>query len=165
VAAGERLDRLAVAGETFAALAEELHAARAELRRFAHGLHPIELSDAGLQAALTCLVDRSAVSVVVAAPAERFSSAVEAAAYFTCAEALTNAAKYAHASSATVRVTVEADDLVVRVADDGVGGADATRGSGLRGLADRVEALGGSLSVDSRHGAGTRVMARIPVAR
>jgi signal transduction histidine kinase len=100
----------------------------------------------------------------VNAPRERFPAAAESAAYFTCAEALTNVAKYAHASAASVRVSHARQRLTIAIGDDGIGGADPARGSGLRGLADRVEALGGRLEIDSPPGAGTRVTAEIPVS-
>ena len=88
--------------------------------------------------------------------------ALEAAAYFLCSEALANVAKYARASQATIRVTAKKELLTVEVSDDGVGGADPSAGSGLRGLADRVEALGGQLVVESPRGIGTRLVARLP---
>ncbi len=96
--------------------------------------------------------------------AGRFAAPIEAAAYFTVSEALTNVAKYAGDATAAVRVTVDDSSLVVEVRDDGIGGADAARGSGLRGLADRVEALDGRLSVESPQTVGTRVRAEIPLA-
>lgn len=95
-------------------------------------------------------------------PAGRFAPAAEAAAYFVCAESLTNVAKHAGASRARIRIAHERGRLTVVVADDGVGGADPSRSSGLRGLCDRIEALGGSLAVDSPPGGGTRVMAALP---
>jgi len=101
---------------------------------------------------------------VLDVPADRLPGAVETTAYFTVAEALTNVAKYAGASEATVRVACEDAELVVEVRDDGVGGADPGGGSGLSGLADRVEAVDGSLSVDSPPGEGTLVRAVLPLA-
>ena len=95
-------------------------------------------------------------------PDERLPAGVEAAAYYLVAEALTNVAKYAQASMASVRVLRENGHVIVEVSDDGIGGADARRGSGLRGLADRVEALDGRLDLDSPPGAGTRIRAEIP---
>jgi signal transduction histidine kinase len=94
---------------------------------------------------------------------ERLSTDVEAAAYYVVAESLTNIAKYAHASSADVEVRRDGDVLVVRVSDDGVGGADPARGSGLSGLADRVAVLDGTLAVESPRGKGTSVRAEIPL--
>jgi signal transduction histidine kinase len=143
----------------------ELDLALAELRELARGLHPAMLTDRGLGAAVEMLAGRSPVPVeIVDLPDERLPEPVEAAAYYLIAEALTNVAKYAHASA--VRVTVTAGDasVSVEVSDDGVGGADAAGGSGLRGLADRVEALGGSLELASPVGAGTSLRAEIPAA-
>jgi signal transduction histidine kinase len=97
-------------------------------------------------------------------PGQRLPAPVEAAAYYLIAEALTNVAKYAHASAVRVTVTATAALVVVEVADDGAGGADPDGGTGLRGLADRVEALGGSLAVSSPPGAGTALRAEIPLA-
>jgi signal transduction histidine kinase len=147
-----------------AGLAEELAAASEELRQFSHGIHPAVLSNAGLRPALRALCRRAAMPVELSVNIERrLPQSVEFAAYYVVAEALTNAAKHAHASLVTV--TVEADDVHVRlsVADNGVGGAD-TRGSGLLGLKDRVEALGGRMDVISRDGEGTTLMAEIPRA-
>ena len=95
-------------------------------------------------------------------PPARFAPAIEAAAYFVCAESLTNVAKHAGASQVRIGITQENGRLTVVVADDGTGGADPSRSSGLRGLSDRVEALGGRLAVDSPPGGGTRVMAELP---
>jgi signal transduction histidine kinase len=142
----------------------ESRAALEELRDLARGIHPAVLSDRGLAAALRELATRSAVPTeVVEAPEARLLPAVEATAYFVVAECLTNVGKYAKATSATVRVRPEVGRLVVEVVDDGIGGAEAVRGSGLRGLADRVGALNGSLEVASPPGHGTRVRAEIPL--
>jgi signal transduction histidine kinase len=142
----------------------ELADALAELRELARGIHPAVLTERGLGPALDGLASRAHVPVDVRElPGERLPAGVEAAAYYLVAEALTNVAKYARASAASVRVCVEDSQLLVEVADDGVGGADASRGSGIRGLADRVEALDGRLDVDSPPGAGTRVLAAIPL--
>jgi signal transduction histidine kinase len=142
----------------------ELAGALAELRELARGIHPAVLSDRGLGPALEALAGRAHVPVDVRElPGERLPAGVEAAAYYLVAEALTNVAKYVEASAASVRVCVEDSHVLVEVADDGVGGADASRGSGIRGLADRVEALDGRLDVDSPPGAGTRVSAAIPL--
>ena len=141
----------------------QVEGALGDLHELALGLHPRDLADEGLAGALTGLAARSAVPVhldVVPVAAPR---AAEAAAYFLCSEALTNVAKYASASQVEISVDRRNGHLAVDVADDGVGGADPARGSGLRGLADRVEALGGSLRVDSRPGGGTRLHAAIPV--
>src|SRR5215831_1613080 len=153
---------LADGGEPLADVRAGLDAARVELREFAHGMHPKTLTGRGLQGAVGELAGRSPVTVAVAVPATRFPPAVEAAAYFVCAESLTNVAKHAEASQVHMRITQENGRLRVVIADDGIGGADPSRSSGLRGLADRVEALGGSLAVDSPPGGGTRVMAELP---
>jgi signal transduction histidine kinase len=134
-----------------------------ELRDFARGIHPAVLTDRGLGAALTVLADRAPLPVEIAeAPDDRLPDPVESAAYYVVAEALTNVAKYAGATHAEVRVERMNGRLEVEVADDGVGGADSSKGSGLRGLADRVGALDGRLEIDSPPGGGTRVRARIP---
>jgi signal transduction histidine kinase len=122
----------------------ELGQALEELRELARGIHPGILSNRGLGCALTALVARSPVDVqITALPRERLPESVEAAAYYMVAGALTNVAKHAGAAAATVAVIRTAESVQVEVADDGVGGAELTRGSGLRGLADRIEALGG----------------------
>jgi signal transduction histidine kinase len=141
----------------------ELANARDELGEFARGVHPSVLSEGGLDAALADLAERATVSVELSPCGERFESAVEAAAYFVCAEALTNIGKYAEASHAAITAIRRDDRVEVAIADDGVGGADVDAGSGLRGLRDRVEALGGTLSVDSPAGAGTRIVASLPL--
>jgi signal transduction histidine kinase len=144
---------------------EGLARASAELRELAHGIHPAVLTERGLAAAVQALAGRATVPVkVLETPPGRLPAPIEAAAYFVVAEALTNVAKYAQASAATVKVTVEKDRLVVEVADDGVGGAVADAGSGLRGRADRVGALDGILTVTSPKGQGTRLRAVIPLA-
>jgi signal transduction histidine kinase len=151
---------------TRAALADacnELDLALDELRELARGLHPAVLSDRGLRAAVETLASRAPVRVEIAdVPETRLPEAVEAAAYYLIAEALTNVAKYAEASSVRIRVAATNAAVVVEVSDDGVGGADPATGSGLRGMADRVEALGGSLDVESPAGAGTSLRAVIP---
>src|SRR5215210_559646 len=142
----------------------ELEQALAELRELARGLHPAVLTERGLEAALAALAARAPVPVdIAAALGERLPEPVEAAAYYMVAEALTNVAKYAQAEHATVRVLRAAEHVEVTVTDDGVGGADHRAGSGLRGLADRVEALGGQLEVRSPPGGGTTMAARIPL--
>ncbi|MQA73837.1 MAG: histidine kinase [Solirubrobacterales bacterium] len=143
--------------------AEELERALGELRELARGIHPAVLSDRGLDPAVEAIANRAPLAVeVVGRLGERVPEPVELAAYFVVSEALTNVAKYAHAAQATVRVERENGRVVVEVADDGVGGADPQRGTGLRGLADRIAALGGRLDVDSRPEGGTMVRARIP---
>src|SRR5215469_18797526 len=149
-------------GEPLAGIRAGLEAARAELREFARGMHPATLTECGLGAAIRELAERSPTTVEVAVPATRFPSAVEAAAYFICAESLANVAKHAEASRVHLDITQENGRLRVVIADDGIGGADPSRSFGLRGLADRVEALGGSLALDSPPGGGTRVIAELP---
>ena len=153
---------LADSGEPLADVRAGLGAARAELREFARGMHPATLTERGLGASVRELAGRSPVTVEVAVPPARFAPAIEAAAYFVCAESLTNVAKHAGASQVRIGITQEDGWLTVVVADDGTGGADPSRSSGLRGLSDRVEALGGRLAVDSPPGGGTRVMAALP---
>jgi signal transduction histidine kinase len=142
----------------------ELAAAREELRELARGIHPRVLTDHGLGPALAALAERSPVPVTVVAPSDRLPTAVEAAAYFVCSEALANGAKYSQASRVRCELVVADGRLNVTVVDDGVGGADPDRGSGLRGLADRVDALGGRLTVSSPAGEGTTITADLPVA-
>jgi signal transduction histidine kinase len=145
---------------------EDLHTALAELRELARGLHPVVLTERGLPAAVQGLAARSPVPVAVDVDLyTRMPPAHEAALYFVAAEALTNVAKYAKASA--VEVTLRGDDrwAEIAVADDGVGGACAEDGGGLRGLGDRVEALGGRLTIASTRGHGTTVRARVPIAR
>jgi signal transduction histidine kinase len=133
-----------------------------KLSELAAGLHPSELANGGLRRALTSLAARTPLPVEVVVPEERLSAEVEVAVYFVCAEGLANIAKYARASRAAVKVSVSEGAVRVEVTDDGVGGADVCAGTGLRGLADRVEALGGRLRVESPEGAGTHVVAQIP---
>jgi signal transduction histidine kinase len=122
------------------------------------------LTDRGLGAAVESLVTRAPVPVELAAmPRERLPPPVEAAAFYVISEALANIGKYAQASLARVSVTRQDGRAVVEVADDGVGGADPARGSGLRGLVDRVEALDGRLEVESPVGEGTRILVEIPL--
>jgi signal transduction histidine kinase len=143
---------------------EELGTSLAELRELARGIHPAVLTERGLEPALQSLVARAPVPVDVEAHTERLPAPVESAAYFVVSEALANVAKYAHATHASVTVERRNGELTVEVADDGVGGADLGRGSGLRGLEDRLAALDGSLSLESPAGRGTRLRARIPCA-
>jgi signal transduction histidine kinase len=134
-----------------------------ELRRLAHGLHPRVLAEHGLAGALAALAKDLPVPVDINVPSTQLPEQVAVAAYFVCAEALTNAAKHAAAPHVAVAVTASEDRVRVEVADDGVGGADPARGSGLRGLADRVETFGGTLQVESTSGHGTRLAAEIPL--
>ena len=153
------------AGPFLERLGEELSEASAELRELARGIHPAVLTQRGLAPALEALAARAPVPVeTLELPATRLAPAVEATAYFTVAEALTNVAKYAHATHATVRATLGEDTLVVEVRDDGVGGARAESGSGLTGLTDRIGACDGTLSVTSPPGEGTLVRAVLPLA-
>jgi signal transduction histidine kinase len=142
------------------ALQELVEAAIRELNELANGVRPAELGD-GLGTALPALAARSPLDVSVLVRTERLPDAIESAAYFVCSEALANAAKHAHAEFARVEAVTDAEWLRLSISDDGVGGADADR-AGLRGLADRVEALGGRLLVESPPGAGTRVLAEMP---
>ena len=141
---------------------DELAAGLQELRELASGLHPSVLSERGLVAALEALALRAPVPVELeAVPDRRLPERVEAAAYYVVAEALANVQKHADARRVVVRASIEREELVVEVVDDGAGGADR-EGAGLRGLSDRVEALGGSLALDSPTGGGTRLLARLP---
>ena len=151
------------AGRLLDASREELSQALEELRELARGIHPAVLTDRGLEAALESLAARAPLPVEIKGPSCVLPAQVEAAAYYVVSEALANVTKYAQASA--VEVTVERTNglAVVEVADDGVGGADPVRGSGLRGLADRVAALSCKLDVESPPGAGTRVRAEIPL--
>jgi signal transduction histidine kinase len=147
-----------------AAAQEQLAASLQELRELAAGLHPAVL-ERGLKDALIAVATRAPLPVSVAVDVEpRPSAPVEVAAYYLVSETLTNVAKHAGATSATVTVARAGDRLIVDVADDGAGGADPARGSGLRGLADRIDALGGSVRVLSPAGLGTTVHAEIPIA-
>jgi signal transduction histidine kinase len=163
--------RLAAAepnGEAVAAAdeaASELKVAIQELRELARGIHPAILTEAGLGAAITALAERSSVPAAVSSlPDRRLSPAVEATAYFVVSEALANVAKYASATRASVGADCRGSILRVEVGDNGVGGADGSRGSGIRGLHDRVAAVGGRLTIDSPAGQGTLVVAEIPIA-
>ena len=141
---------------------EEALAALAELRDLALGIHPLILTESGLGEAVESLADRTPVPVAVDIGSERYSPAVEGAAYFVISEALTNVTKYAKATKATVHVRGVDDHLTIEVDDDGIGGADPLAGSGLRGLADRLAALDGTITVASPPGGGTRISAQIP---
>jgi signal transduction histidine kinase len=143
---------------------EELALALDELRDLARGLHPAVLRDRGLAPALNALAARAPVAVQVAAlPGERLPEPVETAAYYLVAEALTNVARHAHATVVTVSVTRTCDRARIEVRDDGIGAADTARGSGLQGLVDRLEGLGGSLEVDSPPGVGTTLIGELPL--
>jgi PAS domain S-box-containing protein len=143
----------------------ELTRATAELRELARGIHPAVLSDGGLEPAIAGLVSGSQMKVrIEEVTNKRFAPSVESAAYFVVAEALTNVTRYAEASEASVAVRCEGERMLVEVRDDGRGGADPDSGSGLRGLADRLAALEGELTVESPAGEGTTVRASIPCA-
>jgi PAS domain S-box-containing protein len=152
------------AGTVLESAREELALALDELRELARGIHPAILTDRGLVAALEALADRSPVPVEVDGDTDGLSPAVEAAAYYVVAEALANVVKYAGASHVQVHIARADGVAVIEVADDGRGGADPAAGTGLRGLADRVEALDGTLVVESPVGEGTRVRAELPAA-
>ena len=145
-------------------LRAELELALADLLRFAQGIHPHTLAERGLRGALFELAGRSALEVSLDVTPDRFGGLQETAAYFVCSEGLANVAKYAAGADVRIAVSSSGRSLEVRVDDDGPGGADPARGSGLRGLADRVEALGGRLRVKSPPGAGTTVIAELPCA-
>ena len=151
------------AEQLLAGAGEELDSALEELRELARGIHPAVLRDRGLNTALETLASRAPVPVELTdLPEERLPEAVELAAYFVVAEALTNVAKYANATHAKVEVARENGRLLVEVEDDGVGGANPEDGTGLRGLADRIAVLEGRLEIDSERGKGTTVRAQIP---
>jgi signal transduction histidine kinase len=162
---GKLEDDPATARELLDTASEELAEGLEELRELARGLHPVLLTERGLGPALEALVTRAPVAVEIAElPEDRLPGPAEAAAYYVVAEAITNVAKYAKASGATVSIRWANGYASITVSDDGVGGADPARGSGLRGLAARVEALSGRLEVDSPPERGTRITAEIPVA-
>jgi signal transduction histidine kinase len=141
----------------------ELTLALEEIRELVRGLHPRLLGDRGLGPALSALAERAVLPVeIVELPSRRLPAAVEAAAYYITAEALANAAKHSRASLVTVSVCCGETTTVVEVVDNGVGGADPDAGSGLRGLADRVAALGGALAVSSAPERGTALRAELP---
>jgi signal transduction histidine kinase len=143
---------------------DELDEAHTELRDLARGLHPVALSERGLREALESLTIASEAPVTLDVRADGLPEPVELAAYFIVSESLANACK--HAAANAIRIHVEREDaaLVVEIADDGRGGADTSAGTGLRGLADRIDALQGELEIDSPPGAGTRISARLPLS-
>ena len=167
LAAELRGTRLSARSEAAAERVERIEAQLArtleELRRLAHGLHPRVLAEAGLLGALESLAEQAPIRVEVVAPVARLPAEAEAVAYFVCSEALTNIAKHASASRASISVTTDEGQVRIEIEDDGLGGADPVRGTGLRGLADRVEALGGAFHVESPAGGGTRLAAEIPL--
>ena len=151
------------AEELLEAASSELTRALDELRELARGIHPVVLTERGLDAAVEGLARRSPVPVRLDTLGERLPAPIEAAAYYVVSEALANAAKYAQATTVGVRIDRADGRILVDVADDGIGGADPSHGTGLHGLADRLEALDGTLSVESPDGGGTRIHAEIPV--
>jgi signal transduction histidine kinase len=167
VALAMRLDQARTGSQDTATLIDattvELLAAIDEVRELARGLHPTILTEAGLGAAVEALAERSPIPVTVSVPERRFGADLEAAAYFVIAEGLTNAARHSGASQVWVDVAATDRQLTVNVTDDGRGGADASTGSGLHGLEDRVAALGGELRVASPLRAGTRLTAVLPM--
>jgi signal transduction histidine kinase len=147
------------------ATATELQGAIAELRELARGIHPAILEDEGLPAAIASLARRAGIPVDLEIAVDgRLPPTVETTAYFAVSEALTNVVRYADATSARISIKARGDVLEVVIEDDGVGGADPSRGTGLRGLGDRIGALDGRLDIRSPLGAGTRIQAEIPVA-
>ena len=166
VAESRLADDPAAAAGLIAEASDELALGLDELRELARGIHPAILTDHGLTPAVEALAARATLPVEVSGlPPERLSEPIEAAAFYVVSESLTNVAKYAGASRAQVDLVRDDGLLVVEVSDDGVGGADADKGSGLRGLSDRVEALGGRLRVSSEPGRGTTVRAELPVSQ
>jgi signal transduction histidine kinase len=144
---------------------EDAREALVELRELARGIHPAILTEAGLGAAVETLADRSAVPTTVEGTSgDRLPPTIEGTAYFVVSEALANINKYSRATRARVRISRQNNRLIVEITDDGVGGADATRGSGLRGLIDRLSAIDGTLEIDSPTGGGTRLIAQIPMS-
>jgi signal transduction histidine kinase len=142
---------------------EQLRQTLEDLGQLAHGLHPRVLSEAGLEGTLAALARDFPVPVALKVTTVQLPPGLAAAAYFVCAEALVSAAKHAAAARVAVTVSASQDRLRVEIADDGLGGADPGRGSGLRGLADRVETFGGTLQLESHQGRGTRLAAEIPL--
>ena len=150
--------------KALAELASELAEASTELRELSRGLHPAILSQGGLSSALTTLACRSTIPVTLdAAIDRRLPESVEVAAYYVVAEALANAAKHAQASRLTVGARKAREHLQIEVHDDGIGGADVSKGSGLIGLKDRVESLGGAIRLVSPRGGGTTLHVTIPL--
>jgi len=154
----------AAAAEMLAGVGQDLKLALEELRELARGLHPAVLSDRGLEPALQSLADRAPFPVEISGvPPLRLDDGVEAAVYYVVSESLTNAAKHADASEARVAITTTTDEVVAEIRDNGSGGASMEGGSGLRGLTDRIEALGGRLELKSPTGHGTVVRASLPL--
>ena len=161
--AERKLDRGDAAVDVLRLAGGELGEAQAELRGLARGLHPVALSERGLRSALESLTAGCEMPATLDVGAQELPEQIELATYFIVSESLTNASRYAGAGAVEVRVALEAQAVLVEIVDDGRGGADPESGTGLRGLADRIEALGGRLEVDSPPGAGTRISARLPL--
>ena len=160
-----RLERVGVlVGQLDDDLAQRVAATRADLTELAHGLRPASLTAHGLRGGIGELAERCSVPTTIEVTSARYAPAVEAAVFFVCSEALANVVKYARASRARVVVAEEDGRLQVAVTDDGVGGADPSHGSGLRGLTDRVEALGGALRITTAPGAGTTLAVTLPIS-
>jgi signal transduction histidine kinase len=154
----------AAAEAMLASVGEDLKLALEELRELARGLHPAVLNDRGLEPALQSLANRAPFPVeIVGVPPLRLDEGIEAAVYYFVAESLTNATKHAEASEARIVITHAKEEVVVTIGDNGRGGADAAGGSGLRGLADRIEALGGRFELESPSGGGTLLRATLPL--
>jgi signal transduction histidine kinase len=164
--ARERLESDPEGAKTLVAEAhEEAKSALKEIRDLVRGIHPVILEDRGLDAALSAVVARSPVPVELRVDVpDRPPEPVESAAYFVVSEALANIARHAHATRAHVGIARSGDTLIVEVRDDGVGGADPVRGTGLRGLSDRVVALGGTMDLLSPPGGPTTVLVELPCA-
>jgi len=157
-----RVASAATDGEAVGALETDLDQARRELREFAQGVYPAALTEGGLMPALVLLAERSTIPVDVTGVVDRLPEPIETALFFVCSEALANVAKHAVASRAWIELRQQHGRVLVIIVDDGFGGADTSQGSGLRGLTDRVEALGGRLAVESPPGSGTRIVVELP---
>lgn len=162
LAIGLPVDNAAVAAQLTDAR-RELEEAQHDLETLAAGVRPPVLAELGVGAALSALAERSGVPVRLSVPAERLPRRVESAVYFICSEGVANVQKYARASGVDIEVRIDGGSVVVVVADDGIGGADPSAGSGLVGLRDRIEALGGRFDIASPRGQGTRIVAAIPL--
>jgi signal transduction histidine kinase len=164
---GEAREQVRPGGDAAAALeqlAGQLKAAIEELSELARGIHPAVLTELGLSSAVRMLAQKAPIPVGVEVQGERrLPRNIEATLYFVVAESLTNVAKYAHATSATVRLMITDSSASLEVSDDGIGGVDEGRGSGVRGLADRIAAIDGTLEVVSPPGSGTRLTCHIPL--
>jgi signal transduction histidine kinase len=163
----EQLDRVefllrGLDGDDAGEIRAEFTDTRAELVDFGHGVRPAALTTGGLAAALPLLAGRSPVPVELTVLVDRVPAAVEACVYFVCAETLTNVGKHAAATQVAMEVRQQDRTITARISDDGAGGADPSSGTGLRGLADRVEALGGRITVRGAPGEGTTVVATLP---